>query len=161
MEARQKFLEICKIFNEIIEAEVRKYFQKDTSQSNSEKSKITFYNIKGDMLFLNQYQLIGDGDGGNEVLSNINGGKPFQEAPTFIIPDDPIENTEFWLYLKHPNSIRDYCSSYFIKETRNNTRVYRLDDEKMLENEEFKRCILQMFEDIAPERLEEIQKLVS
>ena len=161
MEAREKFLEICKIFNETIEAEVRKYLKRNDSQSDSEKSKITFYNIKGDMLFLNKYQLLGDGDGGNEVLSNINGRKEFQEAPTFIIPGDTLEETEFWLYLQHPNSVRSYCSSYFIKETRNNTRIYRLDDEAMLESEDFKKCILQMFEDIAPERLEEIRNLVS
>lgn len=160
MEAWEKFLEICKIFNETIEAEVRKYFKGNDSQSDSEKSKITFYNIKGDMLFLNKYRLVGDGDGGNEVLSNINRGKEFQEAPTFIIPGEPLEEAEFWLYLEHPNSVR-YCSSYFIKEIRNNTRVYRLDDEAMLESEDFKKCILQMFEDIAPERLEEIRKLVS
>lgn len=160
MEAREKFLEICKIFNETIEAEVRKYFKRNDSQSDSDKSKITFYNIKGDMLFLDKYQLVGDGDGGNEVLSNINGRKEFHDAPTFIIPEEPLEESKFWLYLEHPNSVR-YFGSYFIKETRDNTRIYRLDGEAMLESEDFKKCILQMFEDIAPERLEEIRKLVS
>lgn len=155
MEKRQKLLGICKIFNDCIETEVRKYF----NQSDAEKSKITFFNIKGDMLFLDKYQLIGDGDGGNEVLQQINTGNTYYETPTFIISGDSLEMDNFLLHLEHPSG-ESLCVSYFIKETHEHTNIYRLNSVEMLESEEFKSCIIKMFKDIAPERLKEVEQLL-
>lgn len=164
MDTRQRFLELRKIFNEVIEAEVRKYFSKCSGehgqQLDSEKSKITFYNIKGDMIFLDKYELIGDGDGGNEMISQVNGGNSSNEAPTFIIPDDSPEMCKFLLHLEHP-FYEDFDDSYFCKESHDDARIYRLDCEDMLENAEFKKVIQQMFEDIAPKRAEEIKHLIA
>ena len=83
MGIQQKFLKIRKIFNDVIEEEVRKYL------SESQSSKVTFFNIfRGNMFFLDKYELIGGEDGDNEVLSQIYGRNFLNEAPTFIIPDD-------------------------------------------------------------------------
>lgn len=165
MDTRQRFLEFRKIFNEVIEAEVGKYFSKGSGehgqQLDSEKSKITFYNIiKGDMIFCDKYELIGKGDGINEVISNICKLNAFTTGPTFIIPDNSSEMCNFWLHLDLP-VYQSTDDSYFRKESHDQTLIYRLDCENMLENEEFKSVIMQMFEDIAPERAEEIKRLVA
>lgn len=155
MEIQQKFLKIRKIFNDVIEEEVRKYL------SESQSSKVTFFNIfRGNMFFLDKYELIGDEDGDNEVLSQIYGRNFLNEAPTFIIPDDSSEGCTFLLYLER-SDYKNNDRSYFIKESHKGARVYRLDREAMLENEEFKKCILQMFKDIVPNRTKEVIELIS
>lgn len=164
MDKRQSFLELRKIFNEVIEEEVRKYFSTDgkthDQKADSEKSKVTFYNIKGDMIFLDKYELVGDGDGGNEMIYQINGTNSSDEAPTFIIHDDSPEICNFWLYLDHP-AFEDFDDSYFLKESHDGTHIYRFEYENMLESEDFQRIIVQMFEDIAPDRVEEIKRLIA
>ena len=152
MEARQRLLEIRRIFHEAIEKEARYYL-------SNQESRITFFNIKGRMIFLHKYELIGDGEGGNELVSQIEGRNTFNEAPTFIIKGDCYGATNFWLYLERPDIEHD-DESYFVKEREQKT-IYRLDSETMLESKEFKKVFLKMMEDIAPERLDEVRRLLA
>lgn len=156
MENRQRLMEIAKIFNESIKIEVSNYFKSGENQPDSEKSKITFFNVKGDMIFLDKYCLAGDGDGGNEIMKAINDENPADVASTFIIPDNSSdEMNNFFLHLCSNSYL-----SYFIKENHNEKTIFRLDADKMLDNKEFQKIILQMFEDIAPEHLEEVEQLL-
>ncbi len=163
MDKQQRFLELRKIFYEVLVEKAKSFFIDDSrAQSqplNSQKRKITSYNVKGDMLFLDKYTLVGDGDGGNELISQIN-GCPSNTGILFIIPDDSSEMCKFWLCLDHP-SFEIFDDSYFVKESQNNTHLYRLDCEEMLENEEFRHIILQMFKDIAPECVKDIDHLIA
>lgn len=154
---RQKLEEVCKIFNEMIEEEVRKFFRKSYSQIPAD-CKITFFSVKGDMLIAGKYVLVGDGEGDNPVLSQLNGRNMYNDAPTFIIKSDKTDGV-FRLHLGRPGeSCIETC--YFIKE--NHPKVeYALFGEQILESSAFKDNIVKMFEDIAPERLEQIWRLIA
>lgn len=167
MDKRQKFLRLREIFHEVIEAEVRKHLESDVECSDttpdSPKSKIYFSNVRGDMFFCHdKYILQGDGTS-NDVIRQIYGGNEIHGAPTFAIRTSQLGNHVFSLYLERPDIRRD-DESYFIRDPHDlyiKDTAYRLDREEMLENDEFQKCILEMIGDIAPERLEEVRRLVA
>ena len=159
-ESRQKYLKLREIFNEIIEAEVTKYLKEKQYQlreTEGSESKITFFNIKGMMLSFNKYELIGDGDVGNEEVKQAEGINFLHEAPTFIIPDKSPEGSTFFLHLERPD-IKHDDQSYFFEENHNKTAMFCLYGEDMLKDEKFRKVITQIITTIAPERLKEVQQ---
>ena len=171
METQQKYVEIRRIFNEVIEEEVRRYLNRKAVSPSTEldfpKSKIEFCNARGDMIFLGyKYKLLGIGyvDSFNPVTMQIDGTNSEQLAPTFIIQGFNNERCLFYLHLELPE-IQHEDNSYFIKEPRNIGKssrlpiIYDLHGKEMLESEDFKKCILEMICDLAPERLSEVQQL--
>lgn len=143
-----QYLAVRKLFQEVIQEEVGKYFR-------GEESKITFFNnMKGTMIIANNYELVGDGDGSNNAIASFFNENIFHQAPTFIIPGDNIGESVFWLYLEYPD-YKDRDRSYFSKYV-DDVESYTLRGEEMLKNEEFKSIIMQMITDIAPDRLAEV-----
>lgn len=162
MENRQeKYLKLREIFNEVIEAEVRKYLKINKHQlkeTEGSDSKITFFSVKGSIFFLSKYELVGDGDGGNEAVKQAEDINFLNEAPTFIIPDE-LGKDRFWLHLERPD-IEHEDRSYFFKEAHDKTRLFCLYGEDVISDDEFKKLIMQMMKEIAPERIEEVQQLL-
>lgn len=146
MGAEQRFLEIRKIFNEVIAGEVKKYLE------NSE-SKITRFEASGSMIFCNKYELCGNGHGSNDVIDGLKGLT--NDVPIFYIHHN---NTTFTLMLQHMFINRWSSCFSEVSDGEKEAKIWK--NEEMLENEEFKEIFLQMMKDIAPERLEEVQKLL-
>ena len=170
METWQNFLEIRRIFCDVIENEVRNYLNRKAvsrdTQLDFPKSKIDFFNVYGDMIFLGyKYELLGDGKGRNSILERVD-GKTHSLASTFLIQNLDKERCVFRLFLAIPDSVHTY-SSYFEKVLRKSdtpsfgNTVYHLDGEEMLECSEFKKCFLEIIKDLAPERLDEVQSLLA
>ena len=170
METRQDFLEIRRIFWDVLENEVRNYLNRKAvsrdTQLDFPKSKIDFVNAYGDMVFLDyKYKLLGDGEGGNPIMERID-GKRHSLTSTFLIQNLDNERCVFRLFFAIPDSAHVY-RSYFEKVRRGSdtpsfgTPVYHLDGEEMLESDDFKKCFLEIIKDLAPERLDEAQKLLA
>jgi len=154
MKAQEKLNRISDIFHRAIEAEVSNCYEYGKPRSNI----ITLWNIKGDIYFCDKYHIVGDGDGGNELLTKIFDPDFSHTAPTLVFSGNGDEyKDEYWLKLGYSDI---NSTSYFIKK-QNSDQVYRLNNEDILENEEFKKYIVQIITDIAPDSVAEVQQLLA
>ena len=156
MDERQKMRELDRIIFEASKEEVRRYFgHQNGDEKDIPESKIAFQNVYGDLIFLAwKYVLKGDRDGGGTIFEEISGENHWKIG---LIFDVEYEGEYYVLHVDHPES-----------EARNETSLRKRDDnsgtpcvrgENILHDEVSKGCILQMIQDLAPERLEECQKL--
>ena len=99
--------EIKRVFSEVLEAEVKKYYFKKVKPSKKykhENTHITLWNNDGDAFFCDKYILLGNGNGTNNALIRALGERHPNCYSNMLIYGD---NTHvFWLNLPHPDGIK-------------------------------------------------------
>ena len=136
MDEHQKFLAISRIFNEVVKEELERSFFTNSDASHSNSITITFLDVDADV----------------DVASR----DTFYTAPAVIIHSiDCI----FCLFLEYPD-ITHNDRSFFSKMSLLNEEIYRENSVSMIKEKDFQSCIFHIFENLASERLEEVQQLI-
>lgn len=163
--------EIKRVFSEVLEAEVKKYYFKKVKPSKKykhENTHITLWNNDGDAFFCDKYILLGNGNGTNNALIRALGERHPNCYSNMLIYGD---NTHvFWLNLPHPDGIKKgvnrqnrTCSfvEFTFEDSDSKTgNEERFESLSILESREFRRFFLTFIKDVAPEKLSYIQRIL-
>lgn len=166
MDTRQDLLEIRRIFNKMFEEVVWNFLNKypylGDPEIGSLDREISFFISSGDMYFCKgKYHLIGDGKGSNPLLDQLYERNIKHKSPTFAIKVPSHHNGIYLLHLDRTDTLSE-DNSRFIKHLNieeSNPQIFNR--EEMFRSEDFKKCILQMVKDIAPDWLYKFEAILA
>lgn len=172
MQPQEKLLKLREILCEEVSSEIISQYYADhpeqTYHGPRPKGIISMVDPSGNLLFGKKYELITN-NGCRSIISScalLTFSK--SKAYTFMFYGDDIlrEFNHFSLHFDSPESDRNF--NYFAKDNHKANASYGQDEyeyflknEEMLENPEFKEHFLELIQDIAPERVSEVQELLA
>lgn len=172
MQPQEKLLKLREILTEEIDSEIISQYYADhpeqTYRGPHPKGIITYIDGSGNISLCDKYELIANNGSRGIITSCILLFRSNLKGYTLMFYGDDIFESfnHFTLRMDFPKSDRNLC--YFSKDNHKlgspygrDENEYLLKNEEMLENPEFKKYFLKLIQDIAPERVSEVQELLA